>query len=157
MARRADGVGLPARHSGRRILRIILRPTMQSTRPIFLDLRRIKLPIGGWVSILHRLSGILLVLALPAGALLLHQALSGPDGFAASAAVLAHPLVRLALGVLAWGLLHHLGAGIRHLLLDLGLGLARSSARRSAWAVLLGALAAALILGSGWLGSGASA
>ncbi|MFZ0790644.1 MAG: succinate dehydrogenase, cytochrome b556 subunit, partial [Chromatiaceae bacterium] len=60
--------------------------TTTRDRPIFLDLRRLKLPIGGWVSILHRLSGILLVLALPAGALLLHQALSGPDGFAASAA-----------------------------------------------------------------------
>jgi len=131
---------------------------MQSTRPIFLDLRRIKLPIGGWVSILHRLSGILLVLAIPAGALLLHQALSGPDGFAASAAVLAHPLVRLALGVLVWGLLHHLLAGIRYLLLDLGLGLARPSARRSAWAALLGALAAAaLVLATGWLGAGVPA
>jgi succinate dehydrogenase cytochrome b subunit len=131
---------------------------MQSTRPIYLDLRRIKLPIGGWVSILHRLSGVLLVLAIPAGALLLAQALSGPDGFAASTAVLAHPLVRLALVVLLWSLLHHLLAGIRYLLLDLGLGLARASARRSACAALLGALAAAaLILGTGVLGTGVPA
>ena len=41
--------------------------------------------------------------------------------------------------MLTWSLLHHLAAGIRHLALDLGLGLERPDARQTAWAVLIGA------------------
>jgi succinate dehydrogenase / fumarate reductase cytochrome b subunit len=124
----------------------------RSPRPIYLDLRRIKLPVMGFVSILHRLSGVLMVLALPAGAILLHQALSGPEGFAASAAFLGDWPVRLALLVLLWSLLHHLFAGIRYLLLDLGLGLDRAPARHSAWLALsAGLIATALVLGAGVL------
>jgi succinate dehydrogenase / fumarate reductase, cytochrome b subunit len=58
---------------------------MQSNRPVFLDLWRIKLPATGIVSILHRISGVLMVLAIPAAAILLSEALSGPEGFAAVA------------------------------------------------------------------------
>ncbi len=121
---------------------------MQSTRPVFLDLWRIKLPATGIVSILHRVSGVLMVLAIPAAAILFHQALSGPQGFAAAAGLLNTWPARLALLVLAWGLLHHLFAGVRYLLLDLGIGLERSTARQSAWTAIVAALVV-LALGLG--------
>jgi succinate dehydrogenase / fumarate reductase cytochrome b subunit len=121
---------------------------MQSNRPIFLDLWRIKLPATGIVSILHRISGVLMVLAIPAAAVLLHLALSGPDGFEAAAGFLGTWPVRLALLVLAWSLLHHLFAGLRYLLLDLGIGLDRAIARQSAWTTILSALAV-LVIGVG--------
>jgi succinate dehydrogenase / fumarate reductase cytochrome b subunit len=54
--------------------------------------------------------------------------------------------MRLLLLILAWALLHHLFAGIRHLALDLNLGLEREAARRSAQVVIGGALAV-LVLG----------
>jgi len=47
-------------------------------RPKNLDLLHIHLPIGGFVSILHRVTGVLLVLALPLAFLLLQQSLQGP-------------------------------------------------------------------------------
>ena len=119
---------------------------MSSARPVFLELWRIRLPIPGVVSILHRVSGVLMVLSIPAGALLFHQALSGPEGFAASAAFLGHPLIRLALLVLLWGLLHHLFAGIRYLVLDLGIGLDKASARQSAWTALAAGIVATLLV-----------
>lgn len=121
---------------------------MQSTRPVFLDLWRIKLPAMGIVSILHRISGVLMVLAIPAAAILLHQALAGPEGFADTVVFLDFWLVRLALLVLAWSLLHHLFAGIRHLLLDLGLGVERDIARQSARTAIVAALVV-LALGLG--------
>lgn len=124
---------------------------MQSTRPVFLDLWRIKLPPMGIVSILHRISGILLVLAVPVAALLLHEALSGPEGFAASAGFLAAWPIRLALLVLAWSLLHHLFAGVRFLLIDLGFGLERVAARQSAWTA---SIAAVVVLIIGLVGLG---
>lgn len=121
---------------------------MHTTRPVFLDLWRIKLPATGIVSILHRVSGVLMVLAIPAAAILLHLALSGPQGFEAAVGFLHNGLVRLALLVLAWALLHHLFAGVRYLLLDIGIGLERPAARRSAWTAMVAAVAV-LVVGLG--------
>lgn len=112
---------------------------MQASRPVFLDLWQIKLPLPGVVSILHRVSGVLMVLSIPVVAVLFHQALSGSEGFAASAAFLDSWVIKAVLLVLAWSLLHHLLAGIRHLFLDIGLGLDRPVARKTAWTVLVGA------------------
>ncbi len=121
---------------------------MQTQRPVFLELWRIKLPVPGILSILHRVSGVWMVLALPFAAILFHRALSGPEGFAAVAATLDNWLVRLILLALAWGILHHLFAGIRYLMLDLGLGVDRLPARRSAWTVMIAAVAV-LVIGGG--------
>jgi succinate dehydrogenase / fumarate reductase cytochrome b subunit len=121
-------------------------------RPVFLELWRIKLPMAGFISILHRVSGVLMVLAIPVVAVQFHEAMSGPAGFAASLAFLDQLWVKLALLVLVWGLLHHLFAGIRYLALDLGFGLDREPARQSAWVVLIaGVVATALVLGRGVL------
>ncbi len=120
---------------------------MNPKRPVFLELWRIKLPAMGLVSILHRLSGVLLVLAIPMFAHLFHQSLTGPEGFAATTATLASLPMRLVLLLLAWSYLHHLFAGIRYLALDLGLGLEREAARRSAQ-VVIGVALAVLVLGA---------
>lgn len=124
---------------------------MTTNRPVFLELWRIHLPVGGVVSILHRVSGLLMVLAIPVFAWLFAQALAGPEGFAATALFLAHPLARLLLLLLAWALLHHLFAGVRYLLIDLGLGVQRPAARRSAWTALAAALAVTLVVAGGML------
>jgi len=116
-------------------------------RPVFLNLVQIRLPVPGLMSIGHRISGVALILALPYLAYLLHLSLEGPDGFAAATTALQGGLGRLVLFLMAWGLLHHLFAGIRYLLLDVDLGLDKPTARASAWAVLLGAPAATVILG----------
>jgi succinate dehydrogenase / fumarate reductase cytochrome b subunit len=112
---------------------------MQTSRPIFLDVWRIKLPLPGLVSILHRISGVLMVLSIPIAAFLFNQALSGPDGFAATTAVLSSWVVDVALLVLTWSLVHHLIAGVRHLTLDIGLGLDRPIARTTARLALIAA------------------
>lgn len=121
-----------------------------AARPVHLDLFRIRLPLPGWVSILHRVSGVLLFLALPLGVWALSLSLSGEAGFNRVQAWAAHPLVRLALLVLVWAFAHHFFAGLRHLALDMDRGLGLRSARRSSLAVLLGAgvvtLAAAWVL-----------
>ena len=119
---------------------------MKPKRPVFLELWRIKLPAMGLASILHRVSGVLMVLSIPLFAHLFHQSLAGPDGFASAAATLTSWPMRLFLLVLGWSLLHHLLAGVRFLALDLGLGVERETARRSAQLVI-GAAVAFLILG----------
>jgi succinate dehydrogenase / fumarate reductase cytochrome b subunit len=113
---------------------------MTTKRPVFLDLTRIRLPVPGVVSILHRISGVLMVLALPVFAALFALALTGPDGFAAAAGFVGHPLIKLGLLVMAWALLHHLFAGLRYLVIDLGWGVDRPTARKTAWTALSAAL-----------------
>lgn len=124
---------------------------MTTHRPVFLELRRIRLPIPAVVSILHRVSGVLMVLSIPVLAWLFAQALTSPEGFAATAAFLGHPLVQLGLVVMAWALLHHLIAGVRYLVIDLGIGLDRPTARSTAWTALTAALALTLVVAGGML------
>lgn len=134
--------------------RITKGSRMHNTRPVFLDLWRIKLPIPALVSILHRVSGVLMILSIPVVAILFHQAVSGEQGFAATAAILGAWPAKAILLLLVWSLLHHLIAGLRFLALDLGLGLERSMARRTAWTALIAALVLLIaVLALGGLGS----
>jgi len=109
----------------------------RNARPVFLDLRRIRLPVTALVSVGHRISGIVLFLAMAPGLYLLQQALENPQGFAAAAELLATPAARLVLVLLAWSLAHHVLAGLRALLLDIHIGVFLARARASAFAVLV--------------------
>lgn len=121
-------------------------------RPVFLNLLQIRLPIPGVVSIAHRISGVLLFLAIPLFLLLFQRSLQGEAGFAEAAAWLSQPLVMLVTVVVVWSLLHHWLAGIRYLLIDLDVGVDRLPARRSAWAVIvLAPVLTVILLGVIWL------
>jgi len=117
-------------------------------RPVYLNLFRIHLPLAGWVSILHRISGALLFLAFPLGVWALSVSLSGEAGFQRMAVWLTHPFSKLFLVLLIWAFTHHVLAGLRHLALDVHWGVERDAARRSSLGVLL---ATALItLSAAW-------
>ena len=119
-------------------------------RPKHLNLLAIRLPLPGVVSILHRVSGVVLVLALPLALLALHCATASNEGFESVAAALAHPFVKLCLWAAAWALAHHMFAGARFLLLDLHIGVGLPQARASAAAALAAGLLCALLFGV-WL------
>jgi succinate dehydrogenase / fumarate reductase cytochrome b subunit len=110
-----------------------------AARPVFLNPARIRFPVGAVASIGHRISGVILVLALPLAVLALERALRDPAAFDALAGWL-----RLPAALLAWACAHHLFAGIRHLLTDVGIGASLPAARRSAFAALAAAAAVGL-------------
>ena len=114
-------------------------------RPKNLDLLHIRLPVGGVVSILHRVSGVLLVLALPLVFLLLQQSLRSPESYAQVVALLGSLPARALLLFATILLAHHFLAGVRHLLLDLDIGISRSGGRLGAWLALAGVAGAGLI------------
>ena len=116
-------------------------------RPKNLDLLHIRLPIGGVVSILHRVTGVLLVLALPPAFLLLQQSLRSPESFAQVVTLLSSLPARVFLLGITILLVHHFLAGVRHLLLDLDVGISRRGGWLGAWLVLAGVAGAALIAG----------
>lgn len=122
-----------------------------ASRPRFLNLLLIRMPVGALTSIGHRLSGVLLFLSIPLAAFLLDLSLQGPDGFAQATQLLASPLLRFIQLLLAWSLVHHALAGLRFLLIDVEVGVDKPTARASAWAVNLAApLLASLFLWSLW-------
>jgi succinate dehydrogenase cytochrome b subunit len=100
-----------------------------------LDLMNYRLPAPGMVSIMHRISGAALFLALPLLLWLFELSLMSELSFAKLRGVASHWAMKLLLLALAWALLHHLIAGIRYLVLDLHVGLDRPAARQSALAV----------------------
>ena len=106
-------------------------------RPIKnLYLPGIRLPVGGVVSILHRLTGILLVMSLPFGLWLLQWSLVGADEFAQLQTLLKTLPARVVLLSIFLTTVHHLLAGLRHLLIDIDIGITRRGGRLGAWLVL---------------------
>ncbi len=124
---------------------------MHPSRPKYLAIWRIHLPLAGYVSILHRVSGAALVAAIPVLLYLLESSLTSAERFAELRACLAQPWVKLMLLGLLWALLHHACAGVRFLLIDIQVGVEAKAARRGAQLVLLTSLAlTALIGGLAW-------
>lgn len=121
-------------------------------RPVFFALHRIALPIGAVASFLHRVSGVLLLLALPPAVLWFERTLASAPAFEAGRAAFASWPARLLFALLAWALAHHVLAGIRHLLMDAGVGTKLAAARSSAaWCIAGGLLAAcAALLYGAW-------
>jgi succinate dehydrogenase / fumarate reductase cytochrome b subunit len=116
-------------------------------RPVYLDLTAIRQPIPAVVSILHRASGALLFLVgIPALLWGVQASLASPERFEAFAAVLRNPLAKLVALALVWAYLHHLFAGVRHVLQDVDVGLDLKPARQSASAVLVAALLLTLLV-----------
>ncbi|HKJ72158.1 MAG TPA: succinate dehydrogenase, cytochrome b556 subunit [Gammaproteobacteria bacterium] len=114
-------------------------------RPVFLDLRRIHFPVGAVASILHRLSGLLLVLAVPAALGLAEYSSRSAPHFRWVAGLLDTRTAALLGAVLLAALVHHLLAGIRLMLMDVGVGVGLAAARRSAQACLLVAAVSGLL------------
>lgn len=116
-------------------------------RPKYLNLFEIKLPLPGYVSILHRISGAGLFLCLPLLIYLLQLSLASPESFAGLKAIVGHPLVKLILLGLIWAYLHHFCMGIRVLLIDVHVGVDKPKARASAVTVLVVSLALTAMAG----------
>jgi succinate dehydrogenase / fumarate reductase cytochrome b subunit len=106
-------------------------------RPVYLNLFRIHLPLAGWVSILHRVSGALLFAAVPLGVWVLSVSLSTEAGFRRMAEGMAHPLIKLFLLFLILAFAQHFFAGLRHMALDVHWGVDLRRARQTSIAVLL--------------------
>ena len=128
-----------------------MSPENSSKRPVHLNLVKIHLPVAGVMSIIHRITGVLMFVAIPALIYLLDHSLISADGYREVLALLHSPPGKLLLFGLLWALMHHLLAGIRYLLIDLDLGVDRPAARLSAALVMGLAPLFALLLAWGLL------
>ena len=122
---------------------------MNKNRPKHLALHLIKLPLPGVVSILHRISGLVLFLLLPLLLLMLQYSLRSIETYTRLMVVLQSPVIKLMLLGVGWAFLHHFLAGIRYLAIDLDLGVGLAPARATSRLVLITGLALTVMLGVG--------
>ena len=123
---------------------------MPRSRPVYLNLFRIRLPLPGVVSIMHRASGALLFLLLPLLLYVLQLSLSSEQGFVEVQSWFGLPLVKLLLIGVIWGYLHHFCMGLRYLALDFDIGVDLPQARFSAKLVLAASIGLTVLIGV-WL------
>lgn len=115
-------------------------------RPVYLNLIKIRLPITGMVSLAHRLTGVLLFLAIPFAAYLLDLSVRSEESFTQVQQLLQQPIMCLLQIALLWSFAHHFFAGIRFLLIDADIGVERSQSRIGAWLVIVAELVTMLII-----------
>ncbi len=121
---------------------------MHASRPKHLNLMQIRMPLTAFVSILHRVSGAVLFLLLPLLLWLLSSSLESMQSFMEMKKWVAHPLAKVVLLGVLWAYLHHFFAGIRHLAMDLHMGLELPTARAISFAVLGASLALTVLIGA---------
>ncbi|MDF1691585.1 MAG: succinate dehydrogenase, cytochrome b556 subunit [Zhongshania sp.] len=123
---------------------------MNDKRPVNLDIGTIALPITAYTSILHRVSGVFLVAGVALLFWLLGTSLDGPEGFGQAKACLASFWGKLSLWAVLIGLSYHSAAGVKHLVMDAGIGESMEGGETGAKLVL--AVTAVLVVLAGlWI------
>jgi|TARA_B100000676_G_scaffold283851_1_gene310956 succinate dehydrogenase / fumarate reductase cytochrome b subunit len=119
-------------------------------RPVNLDLSTIKFPVTAIASITHRVTGVAIFLALPILLWMLDRSLASPESFADLKELMTSPLVKLVVWAILAVLLYHLVAGIRHLIMDAGVGETLEGGQRGAKLVFIISVVLILLVG-GWI------
>jgi len=136
-------------------------PELTTKRPefrninAFKDLTTYRLPAAGWVSILHRVSGLLMFLLLPLIVWLFDTSVSSEisyerfvAAFAAGLGFVPAWLLKLVVLALIWAYLHHLIAGVRHLWMDATHAVTKEFGKSSAIVTLVLSIGLTLLLGA---------
>lgn len=130
------------------------------TRPQFRNIHitqiaSYRLPPAGIVSILHRVSGVLMFLLMPFVIWMFDTSLTSEITYAqftsvfkAGVGVVPGWFFKLVALALIWGYLHHFVAGLRHLWMDVAHAVSKEFGQTSAYATLGISLALTLLLGA---------
>ena len=105
---------------------------VKDNRPVNLDLSKFHFPLPAITSILHRISGVLIFAATAVLLWMLAESLSSAQGFDRVSAWLDTTIAKLILWIIVSGLLYHLIAGLRHLIMDIGIGETLQGGRQGA-------------------------
>ncbi len=109
-----------------------------------------RLPITAWASISHRATGVVLFVGMLFLIWALDTSLSGPQGFETVRECLASPLARLITWGIVGALIYHSLAGIKHLVMDFGVGETMEGGVRGA-RLVIGASVVLTLLAGVWI------
>lgn len=130
------------------------------TRPVYRNIHvsqilSYRLPPAGIVSILHRVSGMVMFLLLPLAVWMLDSSLGSEisyeaftNVFVAGAAGLPGWFIKLVVLGLIWAYLHHFIAGVRHLWMDATHSVSKAQGHSSALVTLVSSVVLTLALGA---------
>lgn len=119
-------------------------------RPVNLDIGTIRLPITAYVSILHRVSGAVSFAGAAVLLWVLHASLASEVSFAQLQSCLASPWAKLLLWAVLSALAYHTAAGVKHLIMDMGVGETLEGGRRGS-VITLAVAAVLIVLAGAWL------
>lgn len=123
---------------------------MNDKRPVNLDLTTIKFPVTAIASITHRMTGVAIFVAIPVLLWMLNRSLASPESFADLKQLMTSPLAKLVVWAILAVILYHLVAGIRHLIMDMGMGETLEGGRRGAFATFI-VTAVLILLAGAWV------
>lgn len=120
---------------------------MNDKRPVNLDLTTIRFPITAIVSITHRISGVILYAGVAVLLWMLQESLASQESFNALKDTLSAPLLQ----IIVWGTLaalaYHLVMGVRHMIMDVGVGESLEGGRRGAQIAIVCAVILIILAG----------
>lgn len=108
-----------------------------ANRPKNLNLFTIRFPFPAMVSILHRVSGVVLFVLMPLLTISLYWSLKSESLFLGILEFFDYTIFKIIRSLMIWGIIHHLIAGTRHILLDLHFGMDLIVARLTSKIVLI--------------------
>ncbi|MEJ2532166.1 MAG: succinate dehydrogenase, cytochrome b556 subunit [Halioglobus sp.] len=120
---------------------------MKDNRPVNLDIGTMRLPVTAWTSITHRATGVFLFAGMAFLIWALDASLRSPESFASLQDTLGSPLARLVLWAILAALIYHSLAGVRHLIMDMGVGESMEGGARGARIVIALAVVLTLLAG----------
>lgn len=130
------------------------RPEFRNINAIS-DLPTYRLPPAGWVSILHRISGVLMFLLMPFIIWMFDNSISSEFSFAKFSAAFNVGLgfvpgwfMKLVALALIWAYLHHFIAGLRHLYMDVCHAVSKEFGKSSAIVTLSLSIGLTVVLGA---------
>jgi len=119
------------------------------------DAMQYRLPLAGVVSILHRVSGLLMFVLLPFIVWLFDVSLTSEvsyerftSAFVAGIGFVPGWFIKLVALALIWSYLHHFIAGVRHLWMDMTHSVTKEQGRSSAVVTLVGSVVLTVALGA---------
>ena len=126
-----------------------MKPLVSSKdkRPVNLDIGSMRLPITAYVSILHRLSGVLLFIVSGFMVWALDMSLASEQSFNDLAVILNNPIIEFFLWGILTALSYHAFAGIKHIIMDFGVGETMEGGVFGARSVIILTVVAALAWG----------
>jgi|TARA_R110000850_G_scaffold228785_4_gene353660 succinate dehydrogenase / fumarate reductase cytochrome b subunit len=95
---------------------------VKDKRPVNLDLTQFRFPLPALTSIVHRITGVALFVAVAILMYLFDLSLASEEGFNTAKECLSGAFVKFIIWGIVAALLYHLVAGIKHLLMDAGIG-----------------------------------
>lgn len=121
---------------------------MNKQRPVNLDIGTISLPITAYVSILHRISGVILFGGAAILLWLLNDSLSSEEGFNSVKTLFDSFFCKLIVWGVLSALIYHTAAGIKHLIMDVGVGETLEGGQRGARIVIIVSVVLIVLVGA---------